>query len=140
MKKYRITDADGCEYSVEEIEEKKIPDEETEVVTEAEKKTEKVEKVEKVELTEDEIKALKKLAAVADKLAELVAEDKDDDEEIEETEEVKEEIVDTDEEDKKKACDSKKSIGAIEKAKQVVDDSLEDDISTAWAKRYGGIK
>ena len=47
-------------------------------------------------------------------------------------------LVDTDE--KVKGCDSKKSFGAIERKKKNIDDSLTDEISEAWAKRYGGAK
>lgn len=98
-----------------------------------------------VELTEDEKAALKKLAAVADELIALiptdtVAEEAEEveeeplEDEIEETEEKEEEVIDT-----CKSKDSKKSIGSIEK-KRHAEDSVDDSIESAWAKRYGGNK
>ena len=56
-----------------------------------------------------------------------------------EDEEVEEEIVDTDEKvEKKKGKDSKKSYGSIQKTKIIEDSLEEDEISSAWSKRYGG--
>ena len=104
-------------------------------------------------MTDEEILALKGLAAVSEKLMKLVAdvEDACKDEEEEEEEKVEdgeeeeeekiEEVIDSEEEEEKeaKACDSKKSFGAIEsksKSKDSLADSL--DVENAWAKRYGG--
>ena len=131
MKKFYVRDADGEEYEVEEINE--CHDDETMEATET-------------ALTADEIAALKRLAGVADKLlATLETSDeetqdpdetlKDEDvgeEEKMEDEEKTEEVIET------KTCDSRRSFGAIEKRKAVVDDSLNTDIDDAWAKRYGG--
>ena len=141
-KKYFIVDSDGNEFNVEE----QLDAEETEVFEE--KKFESP--VEDEEITPEEISALKRLAAVADKLVALVetsdacGKDEDEEEEVEEEEIIdaeeeefrEEEIVDTD----KKARDSKRSLGAIEKKRVRQDDSLNDPIADAWAKRYGGIK
>lgn len=136
MKKFFVRDADGEEYEVEEIKECH-DDDVIEEISETEEQPEA--------LTNEEIVALKRLAAVADRLLSTVkAEDEDpetlDDEDEEKdigdeevTEEKKEEVVDT-----TKTRDSRKSFGAIEKRKAIVDDSLNTDIDDAWAKRYGG--
>lgn len=101
------------------------------------------------QLTSDEITALKELAAAAPQLLGLLkvehAEHADPDftdADPAEEEDCKvmndEEIIET---DKKSACDSKSSFGAIEKQKATVDDSFdEESIEAAWAKRYGGMK
>lgn len=131
MKKYIFKDEDGCKLEVEEH------DEETEVIEE--------EKVDEVVLNKEEIVALKKLAPVVDKLVDLLkVEEKEHEAIAEDEEEVEEEITcDEDEEEVIETCtkahDSKKSFGALEK-KQKIDDSadLVDEISNAWAKRYGG--
>ena len=133
MKKYIFKDEDGCKLEVEEL------DEETEVIDE--------ENVDEVVLNKDEIIALKKLAPVVDKLVDLLKVEEKEHEgmtEDEDEEEVEEEIThDEDEEEVIETCtkahDSKKSFGALEK-KQKIDDSadLVDEISNAWAKRYGG--
>ena len=87
-------------------------------------------------LTADEVVALKKLAAVADKLVEMLADKPaeldDADKKDEDKDEDKGCVIDT-----KSTKDSIKSVGSIEK-KQVVDSVEEDDVSKAWAKRYGG--
>lgn len=143
-KKYRITDADGEQYEVEEVEEVKGVDEEP--IPEAEPAGDDT-------LSPDEIAALKKLAAAADQLIALIGTQdackdegeeeieeetiEEDGEEIEE-DETDEQLVDTDE--KVKGCDSKRSFGAIEKKSVKADDSLVDDVSDAWAKRFGGAK
>ena len=136
MKKFFVRDADGEEYEVEEIKECH-GDDVIEEISETEEQPEA--------LTNEEIVALKRLAAVADRLLSTVdTEDEDtetlDDEDEEKdigdeevTEEKKEEVVDT-----TKTRDSRKSFGAIEKRKAIVDDSLNTDIDNAWAKRYGG--
>lgn len=131
MKKYRITDADGEMLEVEEIDEIAHDDDIEEVV----------------EFTTDEIRALKELVVKIPELLALVETEDDVPEETldetepivedEETEEVEEDI----DEEKVvdiKSCDSASSIGAIEKQKTSIDDSVEDDVSLAWAKRFGG--
>lgn len=139
--KFNVRDEDGKEYKVEEIEEvKKDEDESTKPLTNTDADE---------TLSPEEIIALKKLAGIVDKLCALVDvtdEDKNKDDEIDdedEDEEVKgeqiEEVIDTDE--MTKAKDSiKKSVGAIESKKVKANDVLEDDISLAWMKRYGGNK
>lgn len=131
MKKYRITDADGEMLEVEEIDEVTHDDDIEEVV----------------ELTTDEIRALKELVGKIPELLALVetkeevpAEGMDEDEPIVEDEETEEVEEDIDEEQvvDVKSCDSAASIGSIEKRQTSVDDSLVDDISLAWAKRFGG--
>jgi hypothetical protein len=100
------------------------------------------------ELSPEEIDALKKLATVADKLVALVDvkdedpitdEDEDEDEDVKNEGEDKdddEEVIDT---DKVKTGDSiKSSATSIEKRTKTVDAVEEDDISAAWAKRFGG--
>lgn len=140
MKKFHVKDEDGEVFEVEEI------DEAPETVEIEEVKDD-------LTLTDEEISALKGLAAVSEKLMKLVAdvEDACKDEEEEEEEKVEdgeeeeeekiEEVIDSEEEEEKeaKACDSKKSFGAIEsksKSKDSLADSL--DVENAWAKRYGG--
>ena len=147
MRKFRITDEDGKDYTVEEmIEEKTNDDEPAETVA---------------ALTDDEIKTLRSLIKNAPKLLELLAveekehkenpelidEDKDDDDEIIDDADEDEEEIDEDEEEviETKDCgtmprhDSKKSFGSIEKKTKQLDDSLNnEDIDVAWAKRYNG--
>lgn len=134
MKKYYIKDDDDQEYEVIETEveeEPKVEDEGVEA------------------LSEEDIAALKMLASIADKLAALVSENEAPAEEpIEEEEVVEEEDVVEDEEEfveeKKEevvdTCkkDSKSSFGALEKRTKANDEAIVDDISIAWAKRYGG--
>lgn len=124
----------------------------TELDEEPEKKTEDEDIEEEVHdddaLTPEEISALKSLAAVAPDLVALVEKSKTSDEEeiVDEDEEIEDEeaLLDEDEEEEVietgKAHDSKKSFGAIQR-KSKPKDSLEDDeVATAWAKRYGGAK
>ncbi len=87
-----------------------------------------------IELTEEELASLKKLLPVADKLLALVS-TKDSEEEKEQAEDSEEEN-----EEKKELGDSFKSIGAVHQTKKSLNDSetLEQAISNAWAKRYGG--
>ena len=137
-----VKDEEGKTYTVEELIEK-----------EAEKPAEEPKKDEvPAALSDDEVASLKKLAACADKLVALldvekdeheeqpgVTDEEEDDIEKDEDEELKDEVIETD----KMRKDSKSSFGSIEKKKAAkVDDSLEDDISAAWAKRYsnGGNK
>lgn len=197
MRKYRITDEDGAEYEVEEVEEVKGSDEDVDLEPAA---------AEPEALSPEEIAALKKLAAAADQLIALIGTqdackdegEEEGDETIEEVDEdeTEEQLVDTDENiedarntydveldtghvlrvqansenearkkveqskgireytgrahitsvkqvdsnEKIKGYDSKRSLGAIEKKRAVVDNSLNDDISDAWAKRFGGVK
>ncbi len=145
-KKYWIVDGDGNEFNVEE----QLDADETEVFEE-----EKIEEPVGGEgLSEEEITALKRLAAVADKLIAVVetsdacGKDEGEEEEVEEEEIIdedeeefrEEEIIDTDEVVDKKARDSKRSMGAIERKRTRQDDSLTDPVAEAWAKRYGGNK
>lgn len=136
--KFNVRDEDGKEYKVEEVEEAKKTDDEDET-----KKPLTNTCTDDV-LSPEEIASLKKLAGMADKLCALVDTTTDEEVEEEEEEEIEdegeqiEEVIDTDE--PKKAKDSiKKSAGAIEKKTVKAEDSVEeDDISAAWAKRYGG--
>lgn len=143
MRKYHVIDDDGSEYQVEELDEELVEetqDDEPEINT----------------LSNEEIEALKKLAAVADKLVALIetkdaeegmeennlVDEDEDSEELDDEDEEEEEVIDTEEEEKKITHDSKKSFGSLEskKRKAVVDNSLVDEVSDAWTKRYGGIK
>lgn len=145
MRKYHVIDEDGSEYQVEELDEELVEEQE------------EIEDDEPIinSLSNEELEALKKLAAVADKLVALTETkdsdmdednlvDEDEDEELEDSDEDKEEVIDTDEEEKGKTPthDSKKSFGSLEakRKKTVEDSSLVDEISDAWAKRYGGLK
>lgn len=142
MKKIIVKDEDGRKYEVEEVEEEKeIGDEDEE---------------ETAVLTTDEIAALKQLAAAAPDIMKLLevekkeheavedededkdVEDEDEDEEDIEEEDIEEEIVDTD--SKKMKKDSKKSFVSNRKKETRTDDSLNDSVANAWAKRYGGVK
>lgn len=132
MKKFLITDEDGKDYNVEEVETKE----------------ESTTKDEASELTSDEIESLKKLAANADKLIALLEIEKeehkdetdvlDEDEDKTETDvEIdadKEDVVDTDK--LKSTCDSKRSIGAIERKHSNDSIDVQDEIAIAWANRY----
>ena len=136
--KFNIRDEDGKEYNVEEVEEVKKTDDEDET------KKPLTNTCTDDALSPEEIASLKKLAGIADKLCALVDTTTDEEVEEEEEEEIEdegeqiEEVIDTDE--PKKAKDSiKKSVGAIEKKTVKTEDSVEeDDVSAAWAKRYGG--
>lgn len=137
--KFNVRDENGKEYKVEEVEEVKKTDDEDET-----KKPLTNTCTDEDGLSPEEIAALKKLAGMADKLCALVDTTTDEEVEEEEEEEIEdegeqiEEVIDTDE--PKKAKDSiKKSAGAIEKKTIKTGDSVEeDDVSAAWAKRYGG--
>lgn len=145
MRKYHVVDADGSEYNVEELDEELVEEEKFEDDDPAFNA-----------LSSEEIEALKRLAGVADKLlAMLETHDSDmdednliqkdeDEEEIEDEDEEREEVIDTDEEEeeKKPTHDSKKSFGSLESKKKtsVEDNSLIDEISDAWSKRFGGNK
>lgn len=140
--KFNVRDEDGKEYNVEEVEEVKKTDDEDET------KKPLTNTCTDDALSPEEIASLKKLAGIADKLYALVdtttdekveeEEEEEEEEEIEDEGEQIEEVIDTDE--PKKAKDSiKKSAGAIEKKTVKTEDSVEeDDVSAAWAKRYGG--
>lgn len=136
MKKFRITDDEGNNYEVEEIEE--VQDEEKEFKDD--------ELSEGMSLTQDEIISLKELAAKAPEILALLnnnvvdakeeeVKDEDKEEKVED-----EEVIDSEDvKEKNKVKDSKKSYGSIE-TKYSVNDSIdaEDEIANAWAKRYGG--
>lgn len=140
MKKFRINDGDET-YEITELED------EDEIVEETKAKAEDDEVA---VLTSEEIASLKELAKVAPSLLALLNKPEETSEEIDEEidgedmdededEEVEEEIVDTDEKvEKKKGKDSKKSYGSIQKTKIIEDSLEEDEISSAWSKRYGG--
>lgn len=141
MKKFRINDGDET-YEITELED------EDEIVEET---NAKAEDDEVAVLTSEEIASLKELAKVAPSLLALLNKPEETSEEIDEEidgedmdededeEEVEEEIVDTDEKvEKKKGKDSKKSYGSIQKTKIIEDSLEEDEISSAWSKRYGG--
>ena len=138
MKKFRINDGDET-YEITELED------EDEIVEET-----KAEDDDVAVLTSEEIASLKELAKAAPSLLALLNKPEETSEEIDEEidgedmdededEEVEEEIVDTDEKvEKKKGKDSKKSYGSIQKTKIIEDSLEEDEISSAWSKRYGG--
>ena len=140
--KFNVRDEDGKEYNVEEVEEVKKTDDEDET------KKPLTNTCTDDALSPEEIASLKKLAGIADKLCALVdtttdekgeeEQEEEEEEEIDDEGEQIEEVIDTDE--PKKAKDSiKKSAGAIEKKTVKTEDSVEeDDVSAAWAKRYGG--
>lgn len=141
-KKFIIKDDDGKQFEVTE----ETVDEEPEA------KPEETPEVHDDEgLTADEITALKNLAAKAEdilKLLEVEAKEhatSDEDENVITDEDVETEDRDmTEDEDEKetivKTADSKKSIGSIEKKKNVMtNDSIEDSetaIAQAWADRF----
>lgn len=129
--KYRVKDNDR-EYEVEEI----VSDDEVEEAIEPTDDDQS--------LTSDEIAALKAIAKAAPQLMELIKKSGTSDEDIEEEEEEVEEVTDEDEEEEEEEekipkHDSKSSYGSIEKKSKKIDDSIvEDEIASAWAKRYGG--
>ena len=138
MRKFRIKDEDGRDYTVEEMIEEKTEDAE-ESLPEAPAP---------VALSEDEIVQLKELLSVKPQLMELLSKkeevaDEEPEEEEEEGLEVEEEeddeIADDGEEvietEKNIAHDSKQAFGAIEQH-TTVDDSLNDDVNVAWANKY----
>lgn len=138
-KKFIIKDDDGKQFEVTE----ETVDEEPEA------KPEEMPEVHDDEgLTADEIAALKNLAAKAEdilKLLEVEAKEhatSDEDENVITDEDVESEDADMteDEETVIKTADSKKSIGSIEKKKNVMtNDSIEDSetaIAQAWADRF----
>ena len=133
MKKYRIKDEDGSVLEVEELDSEEI-----------EEVQEIKDEPEQVQLTSDEILALKELAKSAPELMKLLSkpvEDAEEDlgeekvvDEDEKEDEIEEEaVIET------KTKDSKTSFGSVAKPK-MVEDSIEDneEIESAWAKRYGG--
>lgn len=136
MKKYFVRDGKD-EYEVSEYanDEEIITNPETEPKHDAEI------------LSDDEIAGLRELIELLPALKTLVesastTEDNDEDDPGLKTCDEDEDEIDNDEvvvETEKRACDSKKSFGANTKRKPTIDDSLVDDVSAAWAKRYGGI-
>ena len=128
--KFRVKDDDGRDYVVEELEEEKVIPPEVQDDDET--------------LSAEEIKGLRELLAHGPELLALL---KDEHEEhaadSEEEEEEKEELEDEEKEEilETKSHDSKKAFGSIEQNKKTfVDDSLTDNVSDAWAKRYNGGK
>lgn len=141
-KKFIIKDDDGKQFEITE----ETLDEEPEAKSE-----EKPEVHDDEGLSADEIAALKNLAAKAEdilKLLEVEAKEhatSDEDENVITDEDVESEDADmTEDEDEEetivKTADSKKSIGSIEKKKNVMtNDSIEDSetaIAQAWADRF----
>lgn len=139
-KKFIIKDDDGKQFEVTE----ETVDEEPEA------KPEETPEVHDDEgLTADEITALKNLAAKAEdilKLLEVEAKEhatSDEDENVITDEDVESKDADMTEDEEEtivKTADSKKSIGSIEKKKNVMtNDSIEDSetaIAQAWADRF----
>lgn len=139
-KKFIIKDDDGKQFEVTE----ETVDEEPEA------KSEEMPEVHDDEgLTADEITALKNLAAKAEdilKLLEVEAKEhatSDEDENVITDEDVESKDADMTEDEEEtivKTADSKKSIGSIEKKKNVMtNDSIEDSetaIAQAWADRF----
>ena len=132
MKKYRIKDEDGSVLEVEELDSEEV------------KEVQEIkDEPEQAQLTSDEILALKELAKSAPELMKLLSkpvEDAEEDlgeekvvDEDEKEDEIEEEVIET------KTKDSKTSFGSVAKPK-MVEDSIEDneEIESAWAKRYGG--
>lgn len=140
-KKFIIKDDDGKQFEVTE----ETVDEEPEA-----KPEEKPEVHDDEGLSADEIAALKNLAAKAEdilKLLEVEAKEhaatSDEDEDVITDEDVEAEDADMTEDEEEtvvKTADSKKSIGSIEKKKNVMtNDSIEDTetaIAQAWADRF----
>lgn len=137
-RKFYITDDDGSQYEVEEINELSDDDDIS------------LNQNDEDELTSDEISALKRLASISDKLIALLQTSSNDseDEDLELTDEDEDEdeeqVIDTDEEPRRLTKDSKyqtkKSVAALERRTVKTDDSLLDEVADAWAKRYGGTK
>ena len=130
MKKYRIKDEDGSVLEVEELDSEEV------------KEVQEIkDEPEQAQLTSDEILALKELAKCAPELMKLLSKPVEDAEEdlgeekvVEDEDEIEEEeVIET------KTKDSKTSFGSVAKPK-MVEDSIEDneEIESAWAKRYGG--
>ena len=89
--------------------------------------------------------ALKKLASVAEKLIALIPSEESSSEMSDEDEEItsnegEEVIVNTEDCDNMgmKKDSLKKAVGANERKRRAEDSIVEDAISNAWAKRYGG--
>lgn len=130
-KKFIIEDETGKEF---EITEEELQDEETEEVVE---KTEEVHDEET--LSPEDIIALKSLAAKASDILKLLEVEEAEHEAVEETEDEEPEDVSDEEVIETTAGDSKKSVGAIEKAKTNDSISYEDreiEIANAWTDRF----
>lgn len=139
-KKFIIKDEDGKEF---EITEKDVKDEDEEV------KDEDIDIKDDETLMPEEIAALKELAKHSAEIIALLSAKKDSQEEkvLDEDEEIKDEdeeeiIIDEDESKKEevidtKSCDSKRSVGSLER-KTYTNDSVDKDleISNAWSNRY----
>lgn len=140
--KFHIKDEDGKEFEVEEVIAKKSEEDEDTIPAADD---------DSPSLTSEEIASLKSLATIADELVALVKgktaayENEDKEDESIDNEDEEEEVIETDDCDStsgmKKVSDARTSIGKIERTPKRVEDSVEEDeISKAWAKRYGGTK
>lgn len=130
MKKYIIHDGEN-EYSVIETEVAENSDEPIE---------EELEVKDDTAFSAEEIEQLKRVIAIFPDLEALVKRTPEEttDSDEDETEELRDEDEDEDKEKKASSRDSKKSFGAIDSLKTVVEDSIEDEVANAWIKRYGG--
>lgn len=140
--KFNVRDEDGNKFEVEEVTKQpdagdcggQLPQNEPAKATDD-------------ELSVEEIASLKKLASVAEKLISLIPadnagqepattgdEDEDEDDDEEET------VVETGDcgAMPAKKDSLKKSVGANESKTRAEDSVVEDAVSEAWAKRYGG--
>lgn len=140
--KFNVRDEDGNEFEVEEVMTQsdtgdcggQLPQNEPAKATDD-------------ELSVEEIASLKKLASVAEKLISLIPaddagqtpattgdEDEDEDDDEEET------VIETGDcgAMPAKKDSLKKSVGANESKTRAADAVVEDAVSEAWAKRYGG--
>lgn len=129
-KKFTIQDEDGKQFEVTE----ETVDEEPKVEEASEVKDDEA-------LTSDELAALKELAKHASELISLLEVEKKEHEAVSDEDEEESDINDDDEEIvETKACDSKSSVGSVEKVKAKANDSIVDDdneIADAWSKRFG---
>lgn len=147
--RFRITDDNGEEFVVEEMQDEDIIEEKEEVQDEdvIEETAEEVHDEET--FTEEEIAKLKGLLAVADKLMGLVSTEDSDEEEIDETIEDEDEEVEVDEtvadedeiEEEEEVVDTapiSDSFGSMEKKSKKAKDSVDHqvEISNAWANNY----
>lgn len=123
MKKYLIKDEDNAIYEITELEK------DAEVETPEETK-----KDDALELTQEEIIVLKKLIPHVNEILALLNVEKTDD--VVDEDKTQEQIVDT-EEEKEQLKDSVKSSAVSNKVKDsYIEDSINDDISSVWSKRY----
>jgi len=138
MKKYLIKDADNDTYEVTEVEEEATPQDDEPIEETAEA------------LTAEELVALRRLIPHIDKLVaqfETPAENADE-EEFEEEDEITDADEDIEEESEEEivdTCKDSKSLkdSAVSNKKKVTvqdSDDLEDEVSSAWAKRYANYR